>query len=158
MMRYFARIETEAMWFSHSSWSLPVLPLAVIVYFSFSMGIWRLLHFHVDAAQIHAGIVGIAVLTGLFIDDELPVFGVLHQDVKRIGAGRHIEAGDVEIGPGLERGGGIRAGAPYGIGRIPRHHAAISKDLAAAHRGRGVLNRDGFAGYGGGCLGGRALG
>lgn len=36
--RYFARIVTEAMWFSHSSWSLPVLPLAVIVYFSFSMG------------------------------------------------------------------------------------------------------------------------
>ena len=36
--RYFARIVTEAMWFSHSSWSLPVLPLAVSVYFSFSMG------------------------------------------------------------------------------------------------------------------------
>jgi hypothetical protein len=35
---YFARIETEAMLFSHSSWSLPVLPLAVIVNFSFSMG------------------------------------------------------------------------------------------------------------------------
>ena len=35
---YFARIETEAMLFSHSSWSLPLLPLAVIVYFSFSMG------------------------------------------------------------------------------------------------------------------------
>ena len=34
--RYLARIETEAMWFSHSSWSLPVLPLVVIVYFSFS--------------------------------------------------------------------------------------------------------------------------
>jgi hypothetical protein len=36
--RYFARIVTEAMCFSHSSWSLPVLPVAVIVYFSFSMG------------------------------------------------------------------------------------------------------------------------
>jgi hypothetical protein len=59
---------------------------------------------------------------------------------------------------GLERGGGIRAGAPYRIGRIPRHYAAISKDLATTHRGRGVLNRDGFAGYGRGCLGGRALG
>ena len=35
---YFFRIETEAMWFSHSSWSLAALPLAVIVYFSFSIG------------------------------------------------------------------------------------------------------------------------
>jgi hypothetical protein len=59
---------------------------------------------------------------------------------------------------GIRSGGGIRAGAPYRIGRIFRHHAAISKDLATTHRGRGVLNRDGFAGYGGGCLGGRALG
>ena len=108
----------------------------------------RLLHFHVDAAQIHAGIVGIAVLIALFIDDELPFFGVLHQDVKRIGAGRHSESGDVEIGSGLERGGGIRASAPYRMGRIPRNHAAISKDLAITHRGRGVLNRDGFADYG----------
>ena len=40
----------------------------------------RLLHFHIDAAQVHADIVGIAVLAGLFIDDELPVFGVLHQE------------------------------------------------------------------------------
>ena len=113
-------------------------------------GHWRLLHFHVGAAQIHAGIVGITVLAGLFIDDELPFFGVLHQDVKRIRAGRHFESGDVEIGSGLEGSGGIRAGAPYGISRIPRHYAAISKDLATTHRGRGVLNRDSFAGYGGG--------
>ena len=35
---YFARIETEAVWFSHSNWSLPVLSLTLIVYFSFSMG------------------------------------------------------------------------------------------------------------------------
>jgi len=49
---------------------------------------WRFLDFHVDAPQIHARIVGVAVLTGLFIDDELPLFRVLHQDVKRIGAGR----------------------------------------------------------------------
>ena len=48
--RYFARIVTEAMWFSHSSWSLPVLPLAVIVYFSVSMQ--RLLLLRV-AARLH---------------------------------------------------------------------------------------------------------
>jgi hypothetical protein len=47
-------------------------------------------------------------------DRILQLLGVLHQDVECIGAGRHTEAGDVEIGSGSERGGGIRAGAPYG--------------------------------------------
>ena len=93
-----------------------------------------------DKAAVHAILdEGLICHVGFTHDGQnYAVIGVLHQGVKRIGACRHTEAGDVEIGLSLERGGGVRSGAPYRIGRILRYHGAISKDLTAAHGRRGV--------------------
>jgi Tannase and feruloyl esterase len=116
----------------------------------------RFAHVHVDSAQIHRLVVGETPLAGLFIDDELPVFGVGDEDENRVIAFGNGQAADVKVGIGVERRGIVRAGTPYRVGPVLRNSPARAEDFAAMHGGRAVFNRELFAGDGHRCLSGRA--
>src|SRR5262249_26466307 len=85
-------------------------------------------------------------LAGFLTDDEHPGVRVFDVDVKRVVPLGNGKSADVEIGIGVQRGGGVRARAPYGIGAVVRDDALGAENIAAANRRRGVLDGNLLAG------------
>ena len=104
----------------------------------------RLAHAHLDAAEIPRWVVGQPPLSGLLVDDELPVVGVRQIDIERVVALRHGKTAHVEIGIGVEARRRVCARAPHGIVAILADSSVLAEELAfaALHRRRGVVDAD----------------
>lgn len=104
----------------------------------------RLTHVHLDSAQIPRCVVGRFPLSGLLVNDELPVVGVRQIDEEGIIALRHAEPADVGVGVDVEPGSRVRPRASHGIGIVFGDSPVFAEQLAftTLHRRRGVIDDD----------------
>ena len=110
-----------------------VPPRSVIVYFRFSTMAGGLLIVIFTRPRSCVLVVGQAPLAGLLVDDQDPVVGIGDVDEEGVVALGHGQVADLEVSVGVQRGGGVGAGAPDRVVRVLcADQAVLGEDMAFA--------------------------